>query len=1421
VSVLDSLEEAVTLRKGVTRVKTHLARTKTGKVVTVREHNERRKDAGKKTESADAAMTRAAKAAKAAEAVFRRAEPGSAQYKTAEKKLEFAKELIRQYKGGAPKKASKPMPSPAPKRTVKTADHTAEKPLTHKKPTGLPTKPTKTQGTLLGIEPAKPKSGRGKEYVDVGQKIGGARKDLAALYREGKLRNLASIDLEALEKDPDLAAKVATKANLLEDAKPDALRQMGKDPATAFRITKALETIAPKPVLDSANARAAYIKAVDRIKRALLNCNTPDEVRSAVNDLRQEASGYYYTAAEKKRIDKADAEWEKAREAEEAARKARDSYSATFSEPIYRIGQDDPRRKKWQALQDAFIAAGKKASDVSPSRVKYDIQRRNQDDPAGWPFAYKMLGDRAFPTVSTIKSTFFKEHLGRRPDDWSWHDGKTAKPRTTKDDRGGLPKWEREVPEEAIRKGGKAAKYDAKALMKAFGIRGVEFGNWMEDAASAHHVQKAGEALMDLSDALGIDPKLISYGGRLAIAFGARGKGKALAHYEPGKKVINMTKFAGGGSLAHEWGHFLDNVISMVSEGGGMSFVSDSPGRGNLHQDVKDAYGDWLRNIRFGTVGARGIPVKPDESQFKSSIQYSSWSAGEMYLRKFNGDPQHAQAAMEERYSGSSDAARKKWAEWFASKTGRTVEWRKKAAMGGKSHFLATAEQMGDYWKRPHEMFARCWEAYVEDKLAKNRMTNSYLVSGTGTGGPKRSGLGGEIESGGMAFRYSVYPTGDERERNFAAMERLVAAIKSSGILKKALDLAGPMCQESGMNPLEDLEAAVLRKSHVRTFTRRSKTGKVETVQEHEDARSKKAKPAPKNRGKSKAEMDAHRPYADSDPELVGAIKAANAAQTILRRAEPGSAPYKAAMKKLEVAQELIRRHAKGGSAKPSKAEKEHLGPIKKPTKKQATAKLAQDALKPTKKVSAEKRTAQAKLAADKEMATHKAKIAKDAAEHQAKLKQQEREHQAKLQRQQAEHQAKLGKDAAEHQGKIAEKADKRKAALGKESDTHKASLAKDGASHKAKLDQDTKGAVPTDEHLKAAAKDAMAEHANYMESRRSQAEARDQKVPHEGAYDKGAKTLASDQHIGKLKGSDMWQQKGPVATLEHHADLHKKLADQARGKGDRRVAATHDGASHMATRIAGAMKQRMSGGKDVAQQSDKQVAKQLAEPKKPSPHPLGAPPGSKFAEALDRRKKTAEAEGESIARNAVKNDLTQKFGDRVSRGMARTKDAKAGDKPTGKDALDAIHSYFKTAAQRRKEIAEAHDKSRQEMHGKNDKAPGPGQRGSFHISHWEAPTKKVQGIHSKDAPGLMAYRQGKEDYAIHHIASGAKVFDGYRSEESATRAMARLGSEHPQHGKPDWTKPEKEVMASKAAGELARAEAKNNPKDIFGKRIR
>lgn len=119
-----------------------------------------------------------------------------------------------------------------------------------------------------------------------------------------------------------------------------------------------------------------------------------------------------------------------------------------------------------------------------------------------------------------------------------------------------------------IRKGGKNITGNAKSIQKYLtdqaGMRAVQYGNSMTDAEREYHTKKTAESFSDLADALQLPLKQVSFNGRLGMAFGARGRSKAMAHYEPDKKVINLTRNSGYGTIAHEWMHFVDNVVHQV-----------------------------------------------------------------------------------------------------------------------------------------------------------------------------------------------------------------------------------------------------------------------------------------------------------------------------------------------------------------------------------------------------------------------------------------------------------------------------------------------------------------------------------------------------------------------------------------------------------------------------------------------------------------------------------------------------------------------------------------------------------------------------------------------------------------------------------------------------------------------------------------
>lgn len=101
-------------------------------------------------------------------------------------------------------------------------------------------------------------------------------------------------------------------------------------------------------------------------------------------------------------------------------------------------------------------------------------------------------------------------------------------------------------------------------FQETFGFRGVEFGEWVENKNRQENLNQAYDALMDMAEVLNLPPRALSLNGSLGLAFGSRGRGgknAPLAHYEPIKVVINLTKKNGSGSLGHEWFHSVDNYF--------------------------------------------------------------------------------------------------------------------------------------------------------------------------------------------------------------------------------------------------------------------------------------------------------------------------------------------------------------------------------------------------------------------------------------------------------------------------------------------------------------------------------------------------------------------------------------------------------------------------------------------------------------------------------------------------------------------------------------------------------------------------------------------------------------------------------------------------------------------------------------------
>lgn len=182
--------------------------------------------------------------------------------------------------------------------------------------------------------------------------------------------------------------------------------------------------------------------------------------------------------------------------------------------------------------------------------------------------------------------------------------------------------------------------FDSEACLTHFNLRSIEFGNWMSQQDRANFLYATALSLHHLAVLFKIKDSDIGLGGRLSLALGARGHGRASGHYEPSPfSVINLTKTQGmSGVLAHEYAHALDNLISYVSSkqkqqfaSGGRTTRKDYNGeiakKGNFFQQQ---FEDFFNRLYFDS---KGNPT-PFHNHLKETSEY--WNRrSEVFARSF------------------------------------------------------------------------------------------------------------------------------------------------------------------------------------------------------------------------------------------------------------------------------------------------------------------------------------------------------------------------------------------------------------------------------------------------------------------------------------------------------------------------------------------------------------------------------------------------------------------------------------------------------------------------------------------------------------------------------------------------------------------------------------------------------------------
>lgn len=236
----------------------------------------------------------------------------------------------------------------------------------------------------------------------------------------------------------------------------------------------------------------------------------------------------------------------------------------------------------------------------------------------------------------------------------------------------------------AIRSGAEVPKSyffeDMSFLEMYYNLKAIEFGNWLSQQDRMNYVAGLGIALFDLHHVLAFTPHQVSFGGKLSVAFGARGRGASLAHFEPENFIINITRYSrpkkGSGT-----GNSSERVKLLVASGGVGSFAHE-------YGHALDYYaGKYIKPNRFGALShGRSLRVEPNKSLLKED---------------------NAQGYMERLLN--------------------KIIW-KKPGKHSAYYLRLKKGRLTNYYFQRNELFARAFEVYIHYKMQKKKYRNIFLA---------------------------------------------------------------------------------------------------------------------------------------------------------------------------------------------------------------------------------------------------------------------------------------------------------------------------------------------------------------------------------------------------------------------------------------------------------------------------------------------------------------------------------------------------------------------------------------------------------------------------------------------------------------------------------------------------------------------
>jgi GNAT superfamily N-acetyltransferase len=596
-------------------------------------------------------------------------------------------------------------------------------------------------GEIETVTKAEPEVDETKEKLqDAGEKIGGARKDQWA----GKLDTHDLDDMTGAERDRNV-----TKQNVWPRLDYGSLvEDEGVEPLTAALIKRIYDRLPAKYHIprysgwDEQTAQINFIRALNAAREAFKGAKTTQDLRNAAEK----------AAADVAEFDQRGGGLNLLRALSPVKAKYSTSNPLEYTRMDTRaaekmVNEGFPNIEPWQRF--FYVADDTHWSSEERKYVKvgYKVVRKGSG-PINKE-SYKTEAEAKAAAKAAYENLDKSEEGGKEP----------TRPHLDQLDRAGPDyRKDRDVT--------------GDDFVKDFGFRGVEFGNWVAGDERQKVVNLAYDAMHDLARILNLSPKALSLDGKLALGFGSRGRGgKAAAHYEPDRVVINMTKLSGAGSLAHEWAHAVDHYLGELGSGrdykGAVQSITGWDDKrkkyegpiGTLTPRLSRATNDLMNALFYQRESeeAKKERIAKTVERMESSLDYWMKTA--------------AEARKKGRPSRKAEDQVRIWTDHIRREKGnlqtRTVDIENDYYKEAKK--LSGKQGEKGYWARPTEMFARAFESWVFDKIFAEGNTSQYLVQGVEAD---------RFKDG--AYKGNPYPAGEDRTRINDAFDRWAKSLATT-----------------------------------------------------------------------------------------------------------------------------------------------------------------------------------------------------------------------------------------------------------------------------------------------------------------------------------------------------------------------------------------------------------------------------------------------------------------------------------------------------------------------------------------------------------------------------------------------------------------------------------------------------------------